>query len=205
VEDIVDRWIARVPRHLPLTGPDGFTAAYLAAVEQDPDGQPWWQVCRLDADRRPVVDERYPKRVWTYHSGWLRRIRPTVGSVTAVPDPLPDGPAGDLVVERLRTEAAVDVAAAVHEWLRDEAVQINAVVADVVTSWLALPDEQRAGLALTGLRQFAQRYVDDVLYAEPAEDRYWAEFCPPTGQAFDWHAYTRAVWTSHVTQLAGAR
>jgi hypothetical protein len=111
VEDIVDRWIASARHRLPLTGPDGFATAYLAAVEKDLDGQPWWQFCRLGANRRPVVDESYPKRVWTHHAGWLRRVRPARAVVAAVPEPHPGGLAGELVVERLRTEAAVDVAA----------------------------------------------------------------------------------------------
>lgn len=205
VEDIVDRWIASAPHRLPLTGPDGFATAYLAAVEKDLDGQPWWQFCRLGANRRPVVDESYPKRVWTHHAGWLRRVRPARAVVAAVPEPLPGGLAGELVVERLRTEAAVDVAAAVHEWLGNDPDQITAVVAAVVAGWLALPPDQRAVLALTGVSQFAQRYVDRVLYADPADDEYWAEFCPPAGQPLDWDAYARAVWASHINQLAGTR
>jgi hypothetical protein len=205
VEDLVDRWITSMPGRVPLIGPDGFATAYLAAVEKDPGGRPWWQFCRLGADRRPVLDDSYPKRVWTYHAGWLQRIALTGVGDTAVPEPLPDGLAGHVVVERLRTEAAVDVAAAVDEWLGNDRDQIAAVVADVVAGWLDLPADQRAGLTLTGVGQFAQRYVARVLYADPAEDEYWAEFCPPPGQAMDWDAYARAVWTSHVTELAGAR
>jgi hypothetical protein len=187
------------------TGPDGFAAGYLAAVERDSAGRPWWQFGRLGAGRRPVIDESYPKRVWTYHAGWLQHIRPTGVADVVVPDPLPDGVVGELVVERLRTEAAAEVAAAVHEWLGNDADQIGAVVAAVVAGWLALPQDQRAGVALTGVGQFAQRYVDGVLYADPADDVYWAEFCPPAGQPLDWDAYARAVWASHLAALAGAR
>jgi hypothetical protein len=109
VEDVVDRWISSGAGRVPLTGPDGFAVGYLAAVERDPAGRPWWQFCRLGAGRRPVVDESYPKRMWTYHAGWLQRIRPA-GANVVVPDPLPGGVVGEVVVERLRTEAAAEVA-----------------------------------------------------------------------------------------------
>jgi hypothetical protein len=122
-----------------------------------------------------------------------------------VPDRLPDGPAGELVVERLRTEAAIDVAAAVHDWLGDNPARIGAVVADVVDQWLALPAGERATVALTGVDQFAQRYVAAVLYADPTDDELRPEFCPSEGQSVDWDAYARAVWTHHLNQVAGVR
>jgi hypothetical protein len=204
VEDIVDRWTTSAGRQA-LTGSDGFTTAYLSAVERDAAGQPWWQVCRLDAGRRPMADESYPKRVWTHHAGWLRRLFPA-GGATTVPDPLPEGAAGELVVERLRTEATVEVVAAVHDWLGQDPARIGAVVADVVARWLALPADERAKVELTGQEQFTQRYVAKVLYADPVEDEYWPEFCPPAdGESFDWDTYARAVWTDHVDQLAGVR
>jgi hypothetical protein len=203
VDDIVDRWITGTPDQIPLIGPSGFTTAYLAAVEEDAAGRPWWQMCRLGAARRPVADETYAKRVWTYHAGWLRRLHPA--DAVSVPDPLPEGLAGELITERLCTEAAIDVAAAVYEWLGNDPARIGAVAADVVVRWLALPATERAGIALTGMNQYAQRYVAAVLYADPAEDRFRPEFCPPDGQPFDWHAYTRAVWTHHLDHLVGAR
>jgi hypothetical protein len=202
VADIVDRWTSGRADRMPLTGPGGFSAAYVAAVERDAAGRPWWQLCRRDTQGRPVVDESYLKRVWTHHAGWLRRLHPA--APTVVPEPLPDGPAGELLVERLRTEAAIDVAAAVHDWLGDPA-SISGVVADVVARWLTLPPAERATIALTGVDQFAQQYVAAVLYADPAEDEYRPEFCPPEGQQLDWDAYARAVWAHHLRQLAGAQ
>jgi hypothetical protein len=202
VADIVDRWRSGVADRMRLTGSGGFAAAYVAAVERDAAGRPWAQLCRRDAQRL-VVDESYLKRVWTHHAGWLQRLHPFTPAV--VPDPLPAGPVGELVVERLRTEAAIDVAAAVHAWLGDDPAKVGAVVADVVARWLALPATERATVALTGVEQFAQQYVAGVLYADPAEDAYRPEFCPPEGQALDWDAYARAVWTHHLDQVVGVR
>jgi hypothetical protein len=199
----VDRWVTGVGEQMPLTGPGGFTAAYLAAVEEDAAGRPWWRVCRLSPGRLPVADESYLKRVWTLHAGWLRRLYLIVP--VDVPDRLPNDAAGELVVERLRTEAAIDVAAAVAEWLGNDPSRIGAVVADVVARWLALPAGERENVALTGVDQFAQRYVAAVLYADPAEDEFRPEFCPPEGQRLDWDAYAQAVWAHHLDQLAGAR
>jgi hypothetical protein len=203
VADIVDRWRCDRVGRVPLVGPGGFAAAYVAAVERDAAGRPWAQLCRRDAQEPPVVDESYLKRVWTHHVGWLQRLHPF--TETVVPDRLPDGPVGELVVERLRTEAAIDVAAAVHEWLGDDPARVGVVVADVVARWLALPAAERATVALTGVEQFAQQYVARVLYADPAEDAYRPEFCPPEGQALDWDAYARAVWTHHLDQVVGVR
>jgi hypothetical protein len=204
VEDVVDRWVSGPAGGMPLTGSDGFAGAYVAAVEEDAAGRPWRQLCRLDASRRPVPDESYRKRVWTYHAGWLRRLHPAMPTV--VPEPLPGGVAGELVVERLRTEAAVDVAAAVAGWVGDDPARICAVVADAVNRWLALPPVQRASVALTGVDGFAQRYVAGVLYSDPADEVLRPEFCPAgVGQPVDWDAYARAVWTHHLDSLAGAR
>jgi hypothetical protein len=205
VDDIVDRWISLPagPGRLPLIGPGGFAAAYLAAVEHNADGGPWWQFCQRDADGRPVADDTYPRRVWTHHAQRLELIHPT--TKTDMPDPLPSGPAGKLVVERLRTQAAIEVTAAVSDWLGRDVEKLAAVVGDVVAGWLALPAAQRLGMALTGRGQFVEQYVARVLYADPADDEYRTEFCPPDGQPLDWDTYTLAVWTHHSAQLVGPR
>ncbi len=152
-----------------------------------------------------MADESYLRRVWSHHAGWLQLIRPTTS--TEVPDPLPGGPAGELVVERLRTEAAIEVAAEASDCLGRDVGKVAAVVADVVAGWLALPAAQRVGVALTGRGQFTERYLTGVLYEreDPDGEVYRAEFCPPDGEPVDVDAYLRAVWAHHVDQLAGAR
>ncbi len=206
VADIVDRWIGQpAAGRQPLTGPGGYTAGYVAAVESDPAGRPWWQLCdRDDGGRRTVADVTYANRVWTHHAAWLQLIRPT--TTTEVPDPVPGGPAGELLVARLRAEATIDVSASVGPWLGNDPGQVAAVVADVVAGWLALPPAERAGLALTGPGRYTDRYIAGVLYANPGDDEYRTEFCPVTdGQPFDWDTYNRAVWAHHTAQLTGAR
>jgi hypothetical protein len=204
VSDIVDRWMSR-PGGLALTGRDGFTAAYVEATERDGAGRPWPQLSRLrDVGGGWVADEQYPRRVWTYHARRLVRLYPAdAAGTTVVADPLPDGPAGDLVVERLRTQVAVEVAAAVPDWLARDAAAVTAIVGDVVARWFALPAGQRP--VLTGHGRFTEEYVSRVLYDEPADEVLRAEFRGPDGQGLDMDAYLRVVWTHHVARLAGAR
>jgi len=91
-------------------------------------------------------------------------------------------------------------------WLSEDPARIGAVAADAVNRWLALPPAQRASVALTGVDGFVQRYVADVLYADPADEVLRPEFCPAgVGQPVDWDAYARAVWSHHLDSLAGVR
>lgn len=219
--DVVDRWTALAPvagDRPALSGPDGFTASYVSAVEYDAQGRPHPRFY----PRGGIVDgwltaQRwvYAARVWAHHARWLARLAtplPVLEQVLA----RVDGQRRDqatrvhhrLVVEWWRTRAAVALGSLLWDSLDRDLDKVVAVAADVVDSWLACGGVDRQPLC-EGSGGFVDEYFGRVTYlpAPNGQDENWRpEFLPDDpGVPVDEPAYERAVWQAHVATLAGAR
>jgi hypothetical protein len=154
-------------------------------------------------------EDIYQLRVWEAHADQLMSAQPPPDTIAGLlrvdPHTHPDERLREeLVAERLRTDAAIQISAHVFDVLNHHRGWITTVVNDIVTRW-QVHNPDREPHTLMGRLGLADNYLGEVTFErdDDGDEFYRAEFCPE--EDVDETLYSRQVWQHHVRELASQR